>query len=55
MINELVPIFGIVFAFGAPALVIIVLAVLRHRQRLEMIRQGLNPDAETLKYPGVVS
>jgi hypothetical protein len=43
---------GIIFAFGAPALVIIVLAVLRHQQRMEMIRQGMNPDTQALQYPG---
>jgi hypothetical protein len=51
-LGHLVPIFGIVFAFGAPTAVIIVIAILRHRQRMELIRQGINPDQGILPgYP----
>jgi hypothetical protein len=41
---DMIPIVAIVFTFCVPAVVIIVIAVLRNRQRLELIRQGINPD-----------
>ena len=52
MENILVPVVAILFTFGAPALVIIILASLRHRQRIAMIQNGINPDALTISYPG---
>lgn len=53
----MVPILGIIFVFGAPAVVIIVLAKLWHERRMEMIRQGINPSMRTAinnapAYPG---
>ena len=50
-IGNLVPIFGIIFGLGVPAAVIIIIAVLRHRQRIEFIRQGINPDQGIPQYP----
>ena len=50
-IGQLVPIISIIMAFGTPAAVIIVFAVLRHRQRIELIRQGINPDQGIPQYP----
>lgn len=52
LIGELVPILGIIAVFGVPAAVIIVFAILRHRQRMELIRQGINPDTGIPPYPG---
>lgn len=49
--GNLVPLFGIVFMFAAPTAVIIVIAILRHRQRMELIRQGINPDQGIPPYP----
>lgn len=43
-INDLIPIFGILAVFGVPAIVIILFARYRHTQRMELIRQGVNPD-----------
>ena len=48
--GNLIPLFGIVFSLGAPTAVIIVIAILRHRQRIELIRQGINPD-QGIQYP----
>ncbi|MDP2984588.1 MAG: hypothetical protein Q8O92_14815 [Candidatus Latescibacter sp.] len=50
--NNLVSIIAIIFTFGAPAIVIIALARLRHEQRIEMIRKGINPIVSTPSYPG---
>jgi len=50
-LEHLVPIFAIIFTFGVPATVIIIIAVLRHRQRIEFIRQGINPDQGIPQYP----
>ena len=52
VINQLIPIFGIIAVFGAPTAVIIVFAILRHRQRMELVRQGINPDTGIPPYPG---
>lgn len=51
----MIPVIAILVTFGVPAIVIIVLANLRHQQRLEMIRHGINPDVpapQSLNYPG---
>ncbi len=48
----LVPVMAVLFTFGIPTLVIIVLARLRHQQRMELIRQGFNPDITMPAYPG---
>jgi len=50
--QNLVGIIAIIFTFGAPAIVIIALARLRHEQRIEMIRKGINPIVSTPSYPG---
>jgi hypothetical protein len=52
MPGELIPIIAILMAFGAPAAVIIILAVLKHRQKMELARQGINPNASGPGYPG---
>lgn len=51
MESEFVKIIAILAVFGFPAAVIIVFAVLRHRQRIELIRQGINPDQGIPQYP----
>ena len=42
----LVPIFGIVFLFGFPVIAFIVHRVLKHQERIEMIRHGMPPTAD---------
>ena len=42
----LVPIFAIMFLFGAPVAAFIISRVLKHQERIEMIRHGLIPGAE---------
>jgi len=46
---DLVPIFGIVFSFGLPAFIVWVVVSRRHSERIELIKQGINPDSNTLK------
>ena len=48
----LVPAMAVLCTFGIPTLVIIVLARLRHQQRMELIRNGINPDTTMPVYPG---
>lgn len=48
----LVPIMAVFFTFGIPTLVIIVLERFRHKQHMELIRQGINPDSTIPAYPG---
>jgi hypothetical protein len=52
MPGELIPIIAILTVFGAPAAVIITIAILKHRQKMEMVRQGINPNVDTPSYPG---
>jgi hypothetical protein len=49
--GDLIPILAIIFSFAIPGTVIIIIAVLRHRQRIEFIRQGINPDQGIPQYP----
>jgi hypothetical protein len=46
MDDILVPIFGIFFVFGLPIIALIVTRVLAHRERIEMIRQGMVPPGD---------
>lgn len=39
----LVPLFGVFFVFGLPVLAFVYLRVLKHRERMEMIRNGIAP------------
>jgi hypothetical protein len=48
----MVPIIAVLVTFGAPAAVIIIMAILKHRQKMEMVRQGINPNADIPAYPG---
>ena len=43
MEDILVPIFGIIFSFGAPAAVVWQLVATRHKERLTIIERGLDP------------
>lgn len=51
-LGPMIPIVAILSTFGIPAIIIIVLAKLRHDQRMELIRQGINPDGGMPAYPG---
>ncbi len=51
-LGSMIPIVAILSTFGIPAIIIIVLAKLRHDQRMELIRQGINPDSGMPAYPG---
>ena len=51
-LGPMIPIVAILSTFGIPAIIIIVLAKLRHDQRMALIRQGINPDAAIPAYPG---
>ena len=44
--DVLVPLFGIFCAFGLPIIALIVTRVLAHRERIEMIRQGMVPPGD---------
>lgn len=48
--NTIVPIFGIVFLFGAPVAAWVISRVLAHRERIEMIRQGFVPPPDGRAY-----
>ncbi|HUZ49091.1 MAG TPA: hypothetical protein VMW12_05030 [Candidatus Dormibacteraeota bacterium] len=41
--HDLVPLFGIVFLFGAPVAAWVISRVLAHQERMEMIRRGIVP------------
>ncbi|HTJ27999.1 MAG TPA: DUF6249 domain-containing protein [Candidatus Limnocylindria bacterium] len=43
MEDTLIPLFAIFFIFGAPVVAFVVTRVLKHRERLEMIRHGMIP------------
>jgi hypothetical protein len=51
VLGDLIPLVAIVCSFGIPAAVIIIIAILRHNQRMELVRQGINPDAGLPPYP----
>ncbi len=48
----MVPIIAILTTFGVPCAIIITIAVLRHRQKMELVRQGINPNTAVPSYPG---
>jgi len=41
--DEVAAVFGVMFIFGAPVLAFIVSRVLRHQERIEMLRHGMMP------------
>lgn len=41
--EALIPLFGIIFLFGFPVVAFIVHRVLKHQERIEMIRHGMSP------------
>jgi hypothetical protein len=49
MIESLVPIFGIIFTFGIPGIIIFWLIYTKHKERMRLIEKGLSPD-EMKKY-----
>lgn len=42
--EALIPIFGIIFTFGIPGLIILTYFYIRHRERMRLIEKGLTPD-----------
>ena len=44
--EALIPLFGIIFLFGFPVIAFIVHRVLKHQERIEMIRHGMAPSAD---------
>ncbi|MBM4157307.1 MAG: hypothetical protein FJ216_00810 [Ignavibacteria bacterium] len=42
--ESLVPLFGIVFTFGIPGLIIFWAIYSRHRERMRLIEKGISPD-----------
>ena len=50
MEDILVPIFGIMFTFGAPAIVLWQLLATRHKERLTIIERGLDPAQYAVLY-----
>lgn len=50
--HELTKIFAVLGVFFLPALVVVIIVILRHKQRMEMIRRGLDPDSNLPRYPG---
>jgi len=53
MADQLVPLFGIIFLFGAPVAAWIVSRVLAHQERIEMIRRGMVPPPDSRLYRGM--
>jgi hypothetical protein len=53
MLDDLIPLFAIFFVFGAPVLGFIVVRVLQHRERMEMIRLGIAPTVATRDWKSV--
>lgn len=45
-VEVLIPIFGIIFLFGFPVIAFIVHRVLKHQERIEMIRHGMAPSSD---------
>ena len=52
--HDLIPIVAIVFTFGLPGFIVWAVVSRRHRERVELIKQGVNPDSNTLNlsFPG---
>jgi hypothetical protein len=48
-LEAIVPLFGIIFTFGIPGLIIFWYLYIRHRERMRLIEKGLTPD-EVKKY-----
>ena len=42
--EDLIPIFGIIFTFGIPGLIILSYIYIKHRERMRLIEKGLTPD-----------
>lgn len=51
--EDLIPIFGILFLFGAPVAAWVVSRVLAHQERMEMIRHGFTPPPDPRAYRGM--
>ena len=51
---ELVPLTAIIMSLGLPAFIVWVVISRRHKERVELIKQGINPDSNTLElsFPG---
>ena len=47
--EALIPLFGIIFLFGFPVIAFIIHRVLKHQERIEMIRHGMAPSADFKK------
>ncbi|MCY7363566.1 MAG: DUF6249 domain-containing protein [Ignavibacteria bacterium] len=43
-IEALIPIFGIIFTFGIPGIIIFWWIYTKHREKMRLIEQGLSPD-----------
>jgi hypothetical protein len=44
LIEQTIPIFGIIFTFGIPGLIIFWALYAKHRERMRLIEKGLTPD-----------
>lgn len=53
--DVLVPLFGMIFLFGAPVAAFIVHRVLKHQERIEMIRHGMMPGTDIPPPPPAAS
>lgn len=42
--EALVPLFGIIFTFGIPGLIILTYLYIRHRERMRLMEKGLTPE-----------
>jgi hypothetical protein len=49
MPNNLVAIVAIIVIFGSPAFIILFLTMYSHKQKMEMIRRGINPSTHSTK------
>jgi hypothetical protein len=46
---DIVPVIAIVFSLGLPGFIVWIIVSRRHMERVELIKQGVNPDGNTLK------
>lgn len=44
LIESMIPIFGIIFTFGIPGIIIFWVIYSKHRERMRLIEKGLTPD-----------
>jgi hypothetical protein len=44
LIEAMIPIFGIIFTFGIPGVIIFWVIYAKHRERMRLIEKGLTPD-----------